>query len=63
MDGKIQLYQNKEDCFGCMACVAICPKNAITVQRDEQGFDYPIINYDKCVSCGACINACQCDRR
>ena len=34
------LYKRKEDCCGCTACYAICPKSAITMQPDEEGFDY-----------------------
>ena len=37
------LYKRKEDCCGCTACYAICPKSAITMQPDEEGFDYPAI--------------------
>ena len=59
MNEDIKLFDNKEDCFGCMACVAVCPKDAIEVVRDEQGFDYPQINREKCINCGLCKKACQ----
>lgn len=29
---------DKEDCTGCNACKAICPKNAITMQFDKKVF-------------------------
>lgn len=31
----------KELCTGCMACKNICPKNAINIYRDKNGFEYP----------------------
>ena len=59
MSNEIELFTNKEVCFGCMACVAVCPQDAIEVIRDEQGFDYPQINREKCINCGLCKKACQ----
>lgn len=35
------LYERKELCCGCTACYAICPKQAISMQPDEEGFLYP----------------------
>ena len=52
------LYSRKEDCCGCTACYAICPQSAITMQPDEEGFDYPVIDEDKCVRCGMCLKVC-----
>ena len=48
------LYERKEDCCGCTACYAICPKSAIEMKEDEEGFEYPHIQEDKCVRCGMC---------
>lgn len=54
----LRLYKRKEDCCGCTACFAICPQNAITMETDEEGFDYPKIDYEKCVRCHMCIKVC-----
>ncbi len=52
------LYERKEDCCGCTACYAICPKTAIRMEADEEGFDYPVINESICVCCGICLTVC-----
>ena len=31
-------YEDKTLCCGCTACSLVCPKNAITMQEDEEGF-------------------------
>lgn len=49
---------DKSECCGCTACKSICPKNAITMQQDEEGFLYPIIDKTKCVNCGLCDKVC-----
>jgi coenzyme F420-reducing hydrogenase beta subunit len=41
-----------------MACYNICPKNAIEMKADEEGFWYPKIHRDKCIDCHLCRNAC-----
>lgn len=55
---KIVLYEKKEDCCACGACVNICPKQAISMKEDEAGYLYPEINEDLCIECGACKNVC-----
>ena len=52
------LYNKKEECCGCTACYAICPKEAIFMVEDEEGFEYPQIDENKCVRCYQCINVC-----
>lgn len=52
------LYRRKEECCGCTACYAICPKSAITMEEDEEGFEYPHIDGEKCVRCYICLSVC-----
>ncbi len=56
------LYENKEDCCGCSACYAICPRNAITMKEDGEGFEYPLIDEKRCIRCNQCINICPIKR-
>ena len=44
--------QNKINCCGCYACKSICGKHAITMRKDEEGFEYPIVDTNLCVECG-----------
>lgn len=49
----------KEECCGCSACVMKCPKNAIEMKSDVEGFLYPIIDEKKCINCGLCLQICS----
>ncbi len=49
---------NKVDCCGCTACFSVCPKSAITMQPDEEGFLYPVVNAADCIECGLCEKVC-----
>ena len=55
----IQVYEKKELCCGCSACLNVCPKNAITIQIDGGGYSYPRINSELCINCGLCQKTCQ----
>ena len=44
-------------CTGCGACASGCPKGAIHMVRDREGFLYPQIA-EGCVSCGHCTHIC-----
>lgn len=49
---------DKSKCCGCTACSSICPKKAIVMKQDEEGFVYPIIDKIRCVNCGLCDKVC-----
>ena len=48
---------DREKCYSCGACVAICPHNAITTEW-EDGFFYPVVDQNMCINCGLCKRAC-----
>ena len=45
-------------CTGCSACRNVCPKDAISMERDREGFAYPVVNLEKCIHCGRCTSVC-----
>lgn len=47
-----------EDCCGCGACYNKCPTGAISMQENNEGFLYPVIDEIKCTNCGLCQKAC-----
>ena len=45
-------------CSGCGCCEHICPRNAITMRFDDEGFLRPEIDARSCVECGLCQKKC-----
>lgn len=52
------LFIRKEECCGCSACYAICPKKAIKMIADDEGFLYPKIELNICIKCNKCLSVC-----
>lgn len=48
---------DKNLCTGCGACDNGCPKDAIHMLPDREGFLYPTVT-DACVQCGHCAHIC-----
>lgn len=51
--------KSEKNCTGCMACVAICPKEAISTTYSEFGYRIPAVDNSKCVQCGLCAKVCK----
>lgn len=47
-----------DECTGCMACVGVCAKGAIYIEKDSEGFSHPVINRDICIGCHLCQKTC-----
>lgn len=45
-------------CSGCMACMEICPKNAITITDSVEHLDASI-DADRCIGCNLCHDVCH----
>lgn len=54
----IQTIKNVKYCTGCYCCVSVCPKKAIAMNKDEDGFLKPEIDTTKCIKCGICYDRC-----
>ncbi len=48
----------KEKCCGCQACVDSCPKGALSMKQDAEGFWYLKLKKELCVQCGKCEKVC-----
>lgn len=49
---------DKKQCCGCTACESICPKKAIKMLPDNEGFLYPHVDKTLCVECSLCEKTC-----
>lgn len=49
---------DKQKCCGCNACGDICAHNAISFERDNEGFLYPHVDEKLCTNCGLCEQVC-----
>lgn len=49
---------NRKPCSGCGVCIALCPKDALSMVLNSEGFYEVFLNEDKCISCGICVKVC-----
>lgn len=50
--------KHKRDCCGCSACVQKCLRQCISLQEDNEGFLYPVVDKEICIDCGLCEKVC-----
>ena len=53
------IIDRRNECSACAACANICPKKAIELLADENGFVFPEINKRTCIDCSLCNSVCQ----
>lgn len=51
-----------QNCCGCTACMSVCPKAAIEMKEDFEGFLYPELDESKCINCGLCEKVCPIEK-
>lgn len=49
---------DKSLCMGCGTCVQVCSHRALSMQKDEEGFFYPVVDQTACIDCGLCEKIC-----
>lgn len=47
-----------ENCTGCGLCANVCPKGAIEMVWNEDGFLSPKVDVASCINCGLCVRRC-----
>lgn len=50
-----------DQCMGCMACIEVCPKDAIAIQDSLNAYNAEIDSV-KCIGCNLCHKICQNNR-
>lgn len=47
-----------DKCCGCQACVQACPKNALKMVANDDGFLFPTLDSNACIDCKLCAKVC-----
>lgn len=53
----------KSECCGCGACVQACAIGCISMEKDDEGFLFPVIRKEQCVNCEKCKTVCPMDKK
>lgn len=49
---------DRDHCAGCTACASVCPRGALTMVEDDEGFLSPKFDQSLCIKCGRCEKVC-----
>lgn len=58
MNMTLEIEKLGDACTACMACYNICPKNAINIEENLEGFYFPAIDHTICDNCKLCDSVC-----
>ncbi len=59
MDKKrLPVLCDSDSCMGCSSCAQACPRDAIEMNFNSEGFYNPFVNPDKCIRCLRCEKSC-----
>ncbi len=53
----------EKTCTACGACVSVCPKQALSLEYNDDGFYFPKLNSSRCINCRMCERVCHALKR
>ncbi len=61
MNGDLSHVFTNDNCVGCNKCISVCSAlgACVSTEPDEKGNTKIIVDGTKCISCGACFDACE----
>lgn len=55
----LHLPAPQHECVGCGLCVSVCPRGALRMAENAEGFMAPRYDAAACINCHACEKACE----
>ena len=50
-----KIFRDEDSCIHCGVCTAICPTDALTLEKSDRTIRFDV---DKCSACGMCTRVC-----